>query len=232
MAPAVPPLPGLEKLTPEQRQTAAKGIADVASYMRGVRLQESLEKLNEVEAVTGEFHIVSNMRGAVFTKMRDFKAARAEFDRLVETHLARVQLEPGILNAYPHELSGGQNQRAGIARATILGPKLVICDEAVSALDVSIRAQIIDLLIDLQRETGGFTEFVPLPFIHTNAPVYLAGLGAPTDAQLVRVAAMHVGRGHVVTGALACRALGLPDVPESDREGRAALRRGVGECVR
>ncbi len=80
---AVPPLPGLEKLTPAQRQTAAKGIADVASYMRGVRLQESLEKLNEVEGVTGEFHIVSNMRGAVFTKMRDFKAARAEFEKAI-----------------------------------------------------------------------------------------------------------------------------------------------------
>jgi tetratricopeptide (TPR) repeat protein len=82
-AAVVPPLPGLEKLTPAQRQAAAKGIADVTSYMRGVRLQESLEKLNEVEGVTGDFHIVSNMRGAVFTKMRDFKAARAEFEKAI-----------------------------------------------------------------------------------------------------------------------------------------------------
>lgn len=81
-APAV--IPGLEKLSEPQRQAAAKGIADVASYMRGVRLQESLERLNDVEAITGEFHIVSNMRGAVFTKMRDFKAARTEFVRAIE----------------------------------------------------------------------------------------------------------------------------------------------------
>lgn len=86
-AAAAAPLPviaGLEKLTDAQRQEAAKGIADVAGYMRGVRLQESLERLNEVEDITGEFHIVSNMRGAVFTKMRDFKAARAEFIRAIE----------------------------------------------------------------------------------------------------------------------------------------------------
>jgi oligopeptide/dipeptide ABC transporter ATP-binding protein len=72
----------------------------------------------------------------------------------VRAMMQRVGLDASWINRYPHELSGGQNQRVGLARAMIVGPKMLVCDEAVSALDVSIQAQIVDLIRSLQAETG------------------------------------------------------------------------------
>lgn len=76
----------------------------------------------------------------------------AEITSQVRAAMEKVGLDPLSINRYPHEFSGGQNQRVGVARAVVLQPKLVICDEAVSALDVSIQAQIINLIIGLQTQ--------------------------------------------------------------------------------
>jgi oligopeptide transport system ATP-binding protein len=85
---------------------------------------------------------------------------RAARQDAVAQMLERVGLSRDVINRYPHEFSGGQCQRIGIARAMIVAPKLLICDEPVSALDVSIQAQIVNLLKTLQRDTGMSIIFV------------------------------------------------------------------------
>ena len=92
----------------------------------------------------------------VFQKMYT-KAERVERTKEL---MYQCGLDPVYIRRYPHEFSGGQRQRIGIARALALGPKFVLCDEPVSALDVSIQSQVINLLMDLQQQTGVTYAFI------------------------------------------------------------------------
>ncbi|WP_018352168.1 ABC transporter ATP-binding protein [Longispora albida] len=173
----------------------------------------SLDPRQNVESILTE--------GLVAHGIGDSAAERR--NRVVET-LDAVGLPRWAMSRYPHEFSGGQRQRIGIARALVLGPDLIVADEPVSALDVSIQAQVINLLADLQRELG----LTYLVIAHDLAVVrhisdtvgvmYLGGLVEEASSR-----ALYAEPLHPYTRAL-MSAVPVPDPEVEDRRERILLR--------
>ena len=199
----------------EGRDIATIGRAELRRLRRDIQiiLQDPFESLNQRHTVGKilEEPFVIHRLGTV-----------QERRRWAAELLERVGLSPTAANRFPHEFSGGQRQRIGIARAIALKPKLIVCDEAVSALDVSIQSQIINLLLDLQREMHLALIFIAHDLAvvkHVSDRIAVMYLGEVVETATARD--IYASPRHPYTQAL-ISAIPVPD-PTADHRDRIVL---------
>jgi oligopeptide transport system ATP-binding protein len=170
-----------------ERPDSGSLVIDGSDVIRGLRRSSDRSLRRRVQMIFQDPYLSLNPRLTVAELVAEpitvhkLAANRSERREQVAAMLERVGLSPAIMNRYPHQFSGGQRQRIGIARALAARPEVLICDEPVSALDVSVQAQVVNLLRELQRE-----ENIALLFIAHDLSVvrHIAD----------RVAVMYLGR--------------------------------------
>ncbi|MCO5385281.1 ABC transporter ATP-binding protein [Desulfosporosinus sp.] len=169
------------------------------THLQGEELRQNRRKLQMIfQDPSASFNPRMKIGNIVSEPLLNFKLmnkgeAREETKKL----LAMVGLPETIMSRYPHQLSGGQKQRAAIARALSLKPEILVCDEATSDLDVSIQAQVVQLLVDLQKEQGLSYIFIghDLALIrnisHRIAVMYLGRIVEVIDSEVLTTEAVH-----------------------------------------
>lgn len=137
--------------TPDEGSILLNG--EETLHLKGKKERELYRKIQMVfQSPQDSFDPRCSLGDGIMESMRNRGMSRAQAKRRMYELLSMVELDPEFASRYPHEVSGGQCQRAAIARALAPDPELIICDEATSALDVTVQAQIVELLRKLQKE--------------------------------------------------------------------------------
>lgn len=206
-------------LTPTSGKIVFEG--DDITHMRGgelLPLRRNLQMIFQDPAESlNSRHTVGDILGEPFVIHR--MGDRAEREARVDELLRKVGLDAGMKTRFPFEFSGGQRQRIGIARSIALSPRLIVCDEPVSALDVSVRSQVLNLMMDLQQDLGLSYLFIAHDLAvvrHVSDRVAIMYLGKIME--LADADAIYENPRHAYTKALIA-AIPVPD-PAAKREHR------------